>query len=70
MDYPLPLPKSIIGRLFICMPMRFATEWRVSDHRGRRRLVCVHGYTAIFLILSMVEDAHKRTYTHTHTHQP
>ena len=55
MDYPLPLPiyKAIIGHfflsfLFICIPMRFATEWRVSYNHGRPRLVCVHGYTGIF----------------------
>ena len=49
--------------------MQFATEWRVSDNRGRPRLVCVHGYTAILLKLSMVEGAYReRTHTHTHTH--
>ena len=42
MDYPLP--KSIVG-LFICIPMGFATVWRVSYNRGRPRIVCVHGYT-------------------------
>ena len=42
--------------------MRFATKWRVSDNHGHPR------YTAIFLILSMVEGAYKHTHTHTHTH--
>ena len=37
-DYPLPLH------------LRFATEWRVSDNHGRPWLVCVHGYTVIFLM--------------------
>ena len=54
--------------LFIRMPMRFATEWQVSDNCGRPRLVCVHGYMAIVLILFMVEGAYKRTHTHTHPH--
>ena len=53
MVYPLPLPKSIIGHFFlICMPMRFATKWRVSDNRGRPRLVDTH-------------NTHKICHTHT-----
>ena len=50
MNYPLPLRKSIMGLFFTCMPMRFATKWRVSDNRGCPWLVCVHGYTVIFLM--------------------
>ena len=50
MDYPYPCRNF----LFICMPMRFATEWRVSDNRG--------------LELSIVEGAYKHTRAHTHTH--
>ena len=38
---------------FTCMPMRFATEWRVSDNRERPRLVCVHCYTAIFFLMGV-----------------
>ena len=49
------------------MPMRFATEWWVSDNRGRPRLVCVHSYMAILLKLSMIEGAYK-PHIHTHTH--
>ena len=73
MDYPLPHTQVHHWTfLFICLTMRFATEWRVSDNRGRPRLVCVHDYTATFpLKLSMVEGAYNPpppTNTRTHTH--
>ena len=54
MDYPLPLRKvhhwTIFFKQCMCMPMRFAIEWRVSDNRGRPWLVCVQSYTVIFLM--------------------
>ena len=48
--------------------MRFATEWRVSDNRRCPRLVCVHGYTVIFLMAHGWRCLQTHTHTHTHTH--
>ena len=62
---PTPTYKSIIGHVvFTCMPMRFSTEWQVSDNRGRPRLVCVHGSPWFFWWVSMVEGALIQTHTH------
>ena len=49
--------------LFICMPI-----CDLLLNGGSLTNMDVHGYTAIFLILSMVEGAYKRAHAHTHTH--
>ena len=56
---------------FIYRPKRFATEWRVSDNRGRPCLVCFHGYSDFADVcpwLKVLTTARARTHTHTHTH--
>ena len=51
MDYPLPLHKSIIGHfvLHACL-CDLLPNGGSLDNRGRPWLVCVHGYTVIFLM--------------------
>ena len=64
--YPSLSPSLDMSFYMHAYVMCYRIGW-VSDNRGRPRLVCVHRYTAIFMILSMVEGAY--THTHTHTHK-
>ena len=75
MDYPpIPYISPCLELLFTCKPMRFATDWRFSDNRGRPWLVCVHSFIVIILMYvhrwrHLQPPPHTHTHIHTGTHK-
>ena len=47
---PYPCVGPWLELFFTRIPMGWATSWWLPDNRGRPWLVCVHGYTVIFLM--------------------